>query len=54
MKRLIVMLFVCAFLAGVSLTATVGCGGEAKKTEVKKTDEPKKDGEKKAEGEMPK
>jgi len=44
MKKLIVMLIACGLLAGVSLTATVGCGDgkDAKKTEAKKT-EPAKD-----------
>jgi len=51
MKKLIVTAIFCAFLAGISLTATVGCGGEAKKTEAKKED---KKEEPKKEGDMPK
>lgn len=50
MKKLIVTAIVCTFLAGISLTATVGCSGEVKKTEASKKTEP----ETKKEGDMPK
>ena len=54
MKKLIVMLIACGLLAGVSLTATVGCGdGKATTKATTKATEPVKATEPKVEEKKP-